>query len=624
MRTTRFLLFLTGLLLATTASAKVSIQALAGAGGYIRHGAAIPVLVMLENDEAERNGRVEVRVKALGGTSGEASRSVPLPPLSKKAAFLYVPGGSGYAETLEVRYLSARGQAIATFSEPLQPLPQEVPTVCIVDILPSSLPPTETEDDRPIYQHVYLKPDQVPDRFEGLEMFDAMVISPAPYVPIETNRLRAIHDWVLRGGTLVIDTSKRTEAFRSAALRGLLPFVPQGTDQAVLDVFGKEVTFGTGTVVHGEVLLESNGHPLVVRRSCGLGSVTCFAVSPGDPVLARWEGSRKLWADVLGTIPGLVTGGVPAERVDDEARRGALMGLVQEAQRTGLRLGLVLLLTVLYALAVGPGDYLLIKRLKRPKLTWITFPAIVAVFTITAYIGAKAWVGGEMAAANMRRLLVIPAQQTALRYDIVSLFAPDSRDYRLAMEGDALPVNIRQGFAGDDLLRIEQDEGVLVHRIPIWQRRVYGADQTVAEYPAIDLQVTERDGNRVAVLTNGSDWTLRNCQVVCGEMSWRVAPNVVEKGQEVVIALDDPERVQRGGQGYETLTALARYQDEGVTAWSGGRQFDIRDALRRGAVLFHATVNDPVRCPLTVDGKQRPESGRQVVQVLAYREGEGQ
>ena len=51
--------------------------------------------------------------------------------------------------------------------------------------------------------------------------------------------------------------------------------------------------------------------------------------------------------------------------------------------------GWVALFILFYILLVGPIDYFVLKRLfKRLELTWITFPLIVIVVSVVAYLAA--------------------------------------------------------------------------------------------------------------------------------------------------------------------------------------------------------------------------------------------
>ena len=591
----------------------VGITVLPGAGSYVRADCQAPVQVILENDDVDRKGRVVVAFRQGSFDQVTASRSVALPPFSKKSVYLYLPVPALPPSTVEVRYVSERGIVVSSIAERLKnPFSAGTPIIAGIDMLPSGFPAEKSSQGDTRYQRIFLRPDQLPDRMQGLEMYDAIVISPPPYLPFESAQVLALRDWVLRGGILIVDASARTDVFRLGPFIRMLPFVPQGVTEADLEVFGETTPFAHGQLQGGEVLLESNGHPLVVRSNYGLGSVTSFAVSPGQPAFKRWNGADKLWLKLLRDL-----------RLDEAAyyhevnaiaaseRKRQLTEIVQEPQRVGLRLGLVLLLTALYALAVGPGDYFLIRKLGRPKLTWITFPTMVAVFTIAAYAGAKAWVGGEMASDNAERLLIFPDHEVAIRYELVSLFAPGGRDYRLQDVDEGWLYNIHSAFSDEGRLALDHDEQALTHRIPIWQRRVYGSDLTVTEYPDIELKA-EKEGDDVLVTaTNHSKLTLiQNSVTYRGRIERSNTPRL-DPGQSQTFRFTQKKGNATGPQS-------PWVQSGSTEPWPHGRQFDCRNALDRGAIVFFSNDAGEVQCPLIVDGDRRPEKGTRSIQVVTY------
>jgi len=297
-RLTLFTLVLAVMSVPTVAYGKIDITVLAGAGGYVRQHAVTPVQVILQNDESHRDGYVSVAF-LLGGTSAvRATRSVELPPKSRKRLFLYLPMDRR-AEQIAVRYQTPRGRKVAEIKERLTHVASNPPVVCAVGRFPSGLPPDEVDKTR-VYSRLMLRADQLPDRHDGLDMFDVLLLTPPPYEPLNRAQIDALKGWMLRGGTLVVDASDRTDAFRTGSFDSMLPYSPRGSQEAVLDLLGEETVFTAGEIRGGRVLLQSNGRPLAVRANYGLGSVTCLAVDPAQPSFTDWAECESFWKEVLG------------------------------------------------------------------------------------------------------------------------------------------------------------------------------------------------------------------------------------------------------------------------------------------------------------------------------------
>ncbi len=594
-----------------TAQSDVTLTVWTGAGGIVRPDSVVPVLVQIQNDDESRTGLLKAAFQSLG-TPPEmwTAERLDLAPGARKRVFLYVPL-QVFAASVVVRYETLNGRRIVEYAEPVRLTDSRTPAVAVVGEWPASLSRAEA-DGQPLYTPLQLRTENLPDRWEGFEMFDALVLTPPPSEPLTTPQVEALDGWILRGGTLVVDVSKRTDAFVQGPLRDLLPLVPAGMHQGLVPEFSAELAYSVGPV-RGESLLSSDGRPLVVRRNHGLGSVVTFAFDLSETAFNEWSGRERLWTDVLSSLqpdppasmePAIASFATNANPVQD------LMNRVSEGRRLPARLGLVLLLTALYALAVGPGDYFLVRRLGNPKLTWITFPAMVAVFTVAAYAGAKAWVGGEMSAKGIQRVLVFADQGRAIRFDLTSLFAPEGTEYDLRHVDRAYFRNLRGTYDPESPLTYIQGDERMLQRIPIWTRRYYIASHEV-DAPDIRLSLDEEVPFPVARIENRSDFTLTNC--------------VVQYDRYEIVRLTSlPPGATATAQFTNRLreidhdTAILPFLlNSPATELPLGRELDTAQALRRGALVFRAATWSAPN-PLVVDGDRRPEQDIQMIQVVTY------
>jgi hypothetical protein len=216
-----------------------------------------------------------------------------------------------------------------------------------------------------------------------------------------------------------------------------------------------------------------------------------------------------------------------------------------------------------------------------------------------------------MASDNAERLLIFPDQQAAIRYELVSLFAPGGRDYRLQDVDGGWLYNIRAAFSDEGRLALDHDDLALTHRIPIWQRRVYGSDLTTDEYPDIEVKA-EKDGDGVLVTaTNHSQLTLRQNTVTYRGNVRRGDPPQLDPGQSQTFRFTS----KRGrATGPQTPWVNSGF----IEPWPHGRQFDCRNVLDRGAIVFFSNDAGDVQCPLIVDGDRRPERGTRSIQIVTY------
>ncbi|MHC4284655.1 MAG: hypothetical protein ACYSWZ_17040, partial [Planctomycetota bacterium] len=91
----------------------------------------------------------------------------------------------------------------------------------------------------------------------------------------------------------------------------------------------------------------------------------------------------------------------------------------------------VILLLTLLAVLLGPVDYIVLKRMNRLPLTWVTSAFWIILFSAGAYYGVQALRGGKMQLRIVSVLDGIKHSNRAWSTEYCGLFAPYSDDYQL-------------------------------------------------------------------------------------------------------------------------------------------------------------------------------------------------
>ncbi len=91
----------------------------------------------------------------------------------------------------------------------------------------------------------------------------------------------------------------------------------------------------------------------------------------------------------------------------------------------------VILLLTLLAVLLGPVDYIVLKRMNRLPLTWVTSAFWIILFSAGAYYGVQALRGGKMQFRIVSVLDGIKHSNRAWSTEYCGLFAPYSDDYQL-------------------------------------------------------------------------------------------------------------------------------------------------------------------------------------------------
>lgn len=311
-----------------------------------------------------------------------------------------------------------------------------------------------------------LKASQLPERWYGYDAVNTLVLNArnaADFDALSDAQREAILDWVARGGHVLISGGAgepqllAPQSFLGQLIpgrfrqphnliegRGFEEFIP---GEGQLPVSRDEpLTVAVLEDVQGEIIAQAGSIPLVIRGSYGLGRVTYTAVDLRDPLLSRWN-----------DYPVFLRRLVDWQEVDTNQQEGSYQygywaisdttsDLMQALERfDGIRVvpfSLVALLIGVYIILIGPVDYLLVHRiLKRPALTWITFPMFVALVSVGCYYMA-AYLKGDTVRLNEASLVDVNLTTGQVRgTSWLNLYAPATQSFYLeAQPSNVLPI----------------------------------------------------------------------------------------------------------------------------------------------------------------------------------------
>jgi hypothetical protein len=280
---------------------------------------------------------------------------------------------------------------------------------------------------------------------------------------ITAERDDLLRTWVGEGGHLLISVGSEAPAFQGSSLaRWVRPIVVEGQQpvrqMSSLEAFADQRTplkipgsvtsarLGRLPAINVIVRQPGSSQPLVASVPYGFGRVTVIGVDIDAPPLADWTALRSVIEKLAGGHAHPAPG--TARSSNRQLTHVGVTDLATQLQQTqedfpAIRrpsywwvMGLILL----YVAVIGPVDYLLVHRLlRRPELTWLTFPILVGVA-----VAAAVW---DASRTNARDLLVnqldlvdVDAQTGTLRArSWVSLYSPEHRRFSIAIEPRTAP-----------------------------------------------------------------------------------------------------------------------------------------------------------------------------------------
>lgn len=324
-----------------------------------------------------------------------------------------------------------------------------------------------------------LAPNALPDRWIGLAPFTTIVWHDADPAQLGTERPRAIREWVMRGGHLVIVLPSVGQAWlatRSNPLADLLPAVAierheLGEEQLrrllpLLANRDEPLNAMRPVIVHTltpnpqaqpkaamPILTDAAGSPIVVRRLVGQGMVTLVGIDLGATPL-RAKGlprADRFWHRILGRrgeTPG-------AARLQELVARSAISSnrtptwvdtdVSREIAKTGRSAAGLLLafgLFIVYWLLAGPVGFAVLKHKGLSRHAWVSFVMIAGVFTALSWTSAMGIRPKRVDGSHLTLIDHIYEQPVQRTRTWISLLVPHYGDATLSFGDAATPAGL--------------------------------------------------------------------------------------------------------------------------------------------------------------------------------------
>ncbi len=456
--------------------------------GRVRPGAWAPVYLKIKAGKTG-NVRDAFRVLIQAGDAEDAlyTYPVPLPALAPNQDHIAVGYLRPSNNTSEIKVLlqsSKDGQTLQTFPRVVRDSGRETvaPTALLVLSVGSRLShlkagldqalkgakpkdaqiqgdlPVDDQEDEGARRFAFIESiERLPDQWFGYEAADVVVLTTGRVTFLKdlledtTHRREALLEWVRRGGRLVLAVERNHAEVSSlldkmplldCTLKGSVPLPRQGNLQRWLGAddtlrkLGKCVDARPGPQTY-EILRDSD-RPVLLQAACGLGRVVLVGFDVDQPPFTDWTIPHQgaFWDRLLTEV---LERKLSTFSSSPSETRGELLSDLQRGLESFdvpvIHFGWVTLFILVYILIVGPLDYFVLKKLfKRLELTWITFPTLVILVSVLAYVIAYKAKGDELRINKIDVVDYDLAAGQAYGRSWFSIFSPQIRKYTIGQE----------------------------------------------------------------------------------------------------------------------------------------------------------------------------------------------
>lgn len=331
----------------------------------------------------------------------------------------------------------------------------------------------------------------------------------------------------------------------------------------------------------GTNFIGSDANPLAIKCARGRGSLTMLLFNPELEPFKSWKHKAWFWAK-LTDVPIEWLAGWNFARASGNSVDAVFGALIDSRQIRKLPIGWLFVLLLAYLAVIGPVDHYVLKKLNKQMLTWLTFPAYVAFFSVLIYYIGYRLRAGETEWNEFHVIDVIPHGERAdLRgHSYGSVYSPANLQYPVANEAPYATLRGERDNFGTELSKvaIEQTGNSFKGRLnaPIWTSQLFLSDWWRQGSAPLQVTVLSRAENELEIkVENLTGKQIPQAALIWGGFLYRIGE------------LPRAKTFKLSGQGGEPLAGFVRNRqntfqnaiNQRRSQFGGGRQVFIDDGL---------------------------------------------
>jgi hypothetical protein len=564
-----------------------------------RASAWAPVYVPLEATADVARGQFQLVLESTDGDDVpfRIAHSLPALAANERSLFIaYLPPCPSSRFTLTLR--DAGGSLLKDLASRVRTgtgrdllEPHEVLTLALGSVLPVGTKagkqaandnPAPEGDEAPSTAVIH-KVEELPDRWYGYDAVDVIFLTTsnddfmaALLDGKSASRRAALAEWVSRGGRLVISVGRNAQQVAKLlegincgceikgkndhrkSLPSLVAYAGR-EEQGRQPKWGNRVEIanfvpgpGLDVLVREDAVADDPERPLLVQAAYGLGRIVLIAFDIDKRPFTDAEGPQAVWKKVQADfIPR--AGNAQQEELATRLRDS----LEPHGEVPVISFGWVALFLLGYIALVGPIDYFVLKKIfKRLELTWITFPIVVIIVSVAAYLVAYGSKGNDLWTTKVDLVDIdlhgeSPQVQGTTWW---SVFNPRSQSFTVGLEpaastwftpagdGKAAPATVSvlasptQGVPGSPgMVRrpyeyTSDGTGLRDVPVPVWATRHFtGSWHLSLARPPVDAELkVPRDGvGLTGTFVNRLPVELQGATLIFGERLYRITGSLM-------------------------------------------------------------------------------------------------
>lgn len=263
---------------------------------------------------------------------------------------------------------------------------------------------------------------QLPTDARFLNMLDVIIINNYNTEKLNTEEKNALIKWINNGGILLIGTGPSY----NKTLKGLedINYINVSGTTTMAELYNMKdsggnsfipnspLTIVSATSSTGNVIHEEAAQPIIFTKDSGNGKIIISAFDLGLSPFIDWSGKDKFIQSVLaGNISG--ASGDMLNRNNPPYRFYNINQYIPSSKAPSAKV--IIAILIVFTLIVGPINYLILRKMDKREMAWVTIPALAVIFSLAMLIWGS---GTSFKNPLMNNVSVITLHNNMKSYDV--------------------------------------------------------------------------------------------------------------------------------------------------------------------------------------------------------------
>jgi len=425
-------------------------------------------------------------------------------------------------------------------------------------------------------QNVRLDENSFPEDIDVLKTFNVIVINNFDTSKLGRLQYETLKKWVINGGVLIIGTgpsqNKTLAVFKDDFITGEIGEVRIIKTSSLHEMVQSIETFNIGvldiSIKNSLPIIKEGDFILLQKNEKGKGVIGVASFDFGMEPLSTWIGNSAFADKIIASL-------MPAY-YPDMYQKGMMyrenLYAIDNALRNIPELPMpktpyIIFIYAAYILLTAPISYIVLKRLDKRELMWLTVPALSIIFSGAVYVSGA---GTRLTEPVINVISVIDIDNSGViaSKTYAGVFTPNKDSIRIEAAGDfdISPLRINEGYymgsMADENTPKRIESKVIVspktilefYKSGVWSMKTLAVETDDFLTGKLESSLNYSKGSLVGTIKNNSGFDLDECYIITPNQYADAGP--IKNGETKQI---DIKPSSYFGQRYELINAI--YKD---------------------------------------------------------------